>query len=131
MRLARLFGFIALLIALGLPQPAKAQNGGASSNTTLAESVDGPCGCGNFPAVHGSTSGPRLGWIVGGGVEYMLAPHWTVKAEYLYYDLGSVTYALPAIVQTTDTGVPFFGASTASHVAFTGNIARAGVNFGF
>jgi hypothetical protein len=25
---------------------------------------------------------------------------WTVKAEYLYYDLGSVTYALPAIVQT-------------------------------
>ena len=61
----------------------------------------------------------------------MLAPHWTVKAEYLHYDLGSVTYALPAIVQTTDTGVPFFGASTASHVAFTGNIARAGVNFGF
>jgi opacity protein-like surface antigen len=35
--------------------------GGASSNTTLAESVDGPCGCGNFPSVHGSTSGPRLG----------------------------------------------------------------------
>jgi outer membrane immunogenic protein len=105
--------------------------GGASSNTTLAESVDGPCGCGAFPAVHGSTTGPRLGWIVGGGVEYMFAPHWTVKAEYLYYDLGSVTYALTPIVQTTDTGVPFFGASTASHVAFTGNIARAGVNFGF
>jgi hypothetical protein len=64
---------------------------------------------GDFPAVHGSTSGPRLGWIVGGGVEYMLAPHWTVKAEYLYPDLGSVTYALPAIVQSTDTGVPFWG----------------------
>jgi hypothetical protein len=29
MRLARLFGFIALLIALGLPQPAKAQNIGS------------------------------------------------------------------------------------------------------
>jgi hypothetical protein len=29
MRLARLFGFIALLIALGLPQPAKAQNTGS------------------------------------------------------------------------------------------------------
>jgi outer membrane immunogenic protein len=105
--------------------------GGASSNTTLAEAVDGPCTCGPFPAVHGSTSTPRLGWTAGGGVEYMFAPHWTVKAEYLYYDLGSVTYALPPIVQTTDTGVPFFGATTASHVAFTGNIARAGVNFGF
>jgi outer membrane immunogenic protein len=105
--------------------------GGASSNTTLAESVDGPCSCGNFPAVHGSTSAPRLGWIVGGGAEYMIAPHWTVKAEYLFYDLGSVTYALPPIVQTTAAGVPFFGAITASHVAFTGNVARAGVNFGF
>jgi outer membrane immunogenic protein len=105
--------------------------GGASSNTTLAESVDGTCTCGPFPAVHGSTSEPRLGWIVGGGVEYMFMPHWTVKAEYFYYDLGSVTYALPPIVQTTATGVPFFGASTASHVAFTGNVARAGVNFGF
>jgi outer membrane immunogenic protein len=105
--------------------------GGASSNTTLAESVDGPCSCGNFPAVHGATSGPRLGWIVGGGVEYMLAPHWTVKAEYLFYDLGSVTYALPPIVQTGAAGIPFFGATTASHIAFNGNIARAGVNFGF
>jgi outer membrane immunogenic protein len=105
--------------------------GGASSNTTLSESVDGPCSCGDFPAVHGSSSTPRLGWTFGGGMEYMFAPHWTVKAEYLYYDLGSVTYALPPIVQTTATGVPFFGATTASHIAFTGNIARAGVNFGF
>jgi outer membrane immunogenic protein len=86
--------------------------GGASSNTTLAESVDGPCSCGDFPAVHGSSSTPRLGWTFGGGMEYMFAPHWTVKAEYLYYDLGSVTYALPPIVQTTATGVPFFGATT-------------------
>jgi outer membrane immunogenic protein len=105
--------------------------GGASSNTTLAEQVAGPCPCGPFPAVAASTSTARLGWTIGGGLEYMFAPHWTVKAEYLYYDLGSVTYALPPIVQTTATGTPFFGAASASHVAFTGNIARAGVNFGF
>jgi outer membrane immunogenic protein len=105
--------------------------GGASSNTTLAEQIAGPCACGAFPSVAGSTSTPRLGWTIGGGLEYMFAPHWTVKAEYLYYDLGSVTYALPPITQTTATGVPFFGTAVASHVAFTGNIARAGVNFGF
>jgi outer membrane immunogenic protein len=105
--------------------------GGASSNTTLAEQVVGPCSCGSFPAVAGSTSTARAGWTVGGGVEYMFAPHWTVKSEYLYYDLGSVTYALPPIVQTTAAGTPFFGATGASHVAFTGNVARAGVNFGF
>jgi outer membrane immunogenic protein len=105
--------------------------GGASSNTTLAEHVDGPCACGPFPAVVGSTSTPRLGWTVGGGVEYMFAPQWTVKAEYLYYDLGTVTYALPPISQSNDVGVPFFGATTASRVSFTGNVARAGVNFIF
>ena len=105
--------------------------GGASSNTTLAEQVAGPCACGASPSVAGSTSTARVGWTAGGGLEYMFAPHWTVKAEYLYYDLGSATYALPAIVQTTAGGAPFFAASTASHVNFTGNIARAGVNFGF
>jgi outer membrane immunogenic protein len=105
--------------------------GGASSNTTLAEQVAGPCDCGPFPAVAGSTSTARAGWTVGGGVEYMFAPQWTVKAEYLYYDLGSVTYALAPIVQTTSAGAPFFGASSASHVTFTGNVARAGVNFVF
>jgi outer membrane immunogenic protein len=62
-------------------------------------------------------------------MEYMLAPHWTVKAEYLFYNLGSVTYALPPIVQTGAASIPFFGATTASHIAFNGNIARAGVNF--
>jgi outer membrane immunogenic protein len=105
--------------------------GGASSNTTLSEQIAGPCPCGAFPSVAGSTSTARAGWTVGGGLEYMFLPHWTVKAEYLYYDLGNVTYALPPIVQTTATGTPFFGATSASHVAFTGNVARAGVNFGF
>jgi outer membrane immunogenic protein len=31
----------------------------------------------------------RTGWIVGGGLEYAFAPHWTVKGEYLYADLGT------------------------------------------
>jgi outer membrane immunogenic protein len=105
--------------------------GGASSNTTLAEQVTGPCACGASPSVAGSTSAPRPGWTVGGGLEYMFAPNWTVKAEYLYYDLGTVTYGLAPIVQTTAVGGPYFSAAATSRVAFTGNIARAGVNFGF
>ena len=35
-----------------------------------------------------STSGLN-GWTVGGGVEYLFAPSWSVKAEYLYLDFGS------------------------------------------
>jgi outer membrane immunogenic protein len=36
----------------------------------------------------GSFSETRAGWTLGGGLEWMFAPHWTHKAEYLYYDLG-------------------------------------------
>jgi outer membrane immunogenic protein len=34
-------------------------------------------------------SNTRTGWTAGGGVEWMFAPHWTAKAEYLYVDLSS------------------------------------------
>ena len=30
----------------------------------------------------------RYGWTVGGGIEYMWSPTWSVKAEYLYFDFG-------------------------------------------
>ena len=33
----------------------------------------------------------KVGWTVGGGAEYAIAKHWTVKAEYLYMDLGSTS----------------------------------------
>ena len=28
------------------------------------------------------------GWTVGGGIEYMWTPSWSVKAEYLYFDFS-------------------------------------------
>jgi high affinity Mn2+ porin len=31
----------------------------------------------------------RVGWVVGGGIEAPLIPHWTVKAEYLYTQFGN------------------------------------------
>lgn len=58
----------------------------------------------------------KIGWTVGGGVEWMFAPQWSVKGEYLYMDTG-------------DTDVTLFG------VTFTGRaknqIARIGVNYHF
>jgi outer membrane immunogenic protein len=33
----------------------------------------------------------RDGYTVGGGLEYMFAPNWSVKAEYLYYNFGNTT----------------------------------------
>lgn len=34
----------------------------------------------------------HVGWTVGGGLEYALTNNWTVKAEYLYMDLGDEYY---------------------------------------
>jgi high affinity Mn2+ porin len=40
----------------------------------------------NTPAVGNDEKklGMRLGWAAGGGVEYMFAPHWSLRLEYLY-----------------------------------------------
>jgi outer membrane immunogenic protein len=59
------------------------------------------------------------GWTVGGGVEYALAPNWSVKAEYLYVDLGKDTCS-------TMCGLPM-----GNNVGLTTNIVRAGVNYRF
>jgi len=41
---------------------------------------------------HGGTladSGTFTGWTVGAGLEYPVAPNWTIKAEYQYFDLAA------------------------------------------
>lgn len=55
-----------------------------------------------------------VGWTVGGGVEYAFAQNWTVKAEYLYMDLGDDYYA-----------------SIGDNSGLTTNIVRAGINYKF
>ena len=58
------------------------------------------------------------GWTVGGGVEYLIAPNWTFKTEYLYADLGTGTIA-------SSPGV------FSVKVHPTDNIVRAGLNYKF
>jgi outer membrane immunogenic protein len=67
---------------------------------------------------YASTSDIRWGYTVGGGLEWMFARNWSVKAEYLYIDLlGTDTLAI--------TG----GVATAGDMSV--NIARVGVNYFF
>jgi outer membrane immunogenic protein len=71
----------------------------------------------------GTTSGISVGWTAGGGIEYAFAPGWTVKAEYLYLDLGN------RVVTFADRDVA--GGSLTSSTDFTAHIARAGLNHRF
>ena len=75
----------------------------------------------------------RLGWTVGGGGEWMIAPKWSIKAEYLYVDLGKQTVNLPC-VNTAICGFPpqpAPGASYATDFRFHEHIARVGLNYHF
>ena len=80
------------------------------------------CG-GGYTCASGSSSTTRAGWTAGGGFEWMFAPHWSVKAEYLFLDLGS---------QSVTAAVPYepIYSFTAS-APFRENVVRGGLNWHF
>jgi outer membrane immunogenic protein len=105
-----------------------------SAGFTTANSAYPAIGLSTPWGTAGSTSSTRAGWTLGGGLEWMFAPRWSVKGEYLYYDLGSVTYGLGTSGSTVLPGFGgagslwFTNASTAS-TKVNGSIARVGVNY--
>jgi outer membrane immunogenic protein len=105
--------------------------GGVESSTIISGGETPNTGSTNF-AGFGNTSSTRTGYTVGAGVEWMFAPKWSLKAEYLYYDLGTVSYASTPMTSflTGTTTVSFTNQSTSS-VRFNGNVARVGVNYQF
>lgn len=76
------------------------------------------------PTTVNTNTNTKAGGTVGGGVEWMVAPHWSIKAEYLYANLGRTN--------STVTYTDGLGVSTmTSSVRNSYNIARAGVNWHF
>jgi outer membrane immunogenic protein len=71
-------------------------------NTTLTLSclvggLFGGCGEASHKPVFASStnSTTKAGWVAGLGVEWMLAGNWSVRAEWLHIDLGSINDSLP------------------------------------
>jgi outer membrane immunogenic protein len=115
--------------------------GGVKANTSIAQSNND---CVAFPgtciATNAGTSGgisqTKTGWTAGGGIEWLVDPRWSFKAEYLYYDLGSVTYSNGQLVTTNPTCGAACGAGPAivnsqSTAKFNGNIVRVGLSYHF
>ena len=113
--------------------------GGVSVSTGIAQFNND---CAQFPGncisaatfSSGAFSDTRVGWTVGGGLEWMFWPNWSAKVEYLYYDLGNVTYSaglLPTVGNTFLANTLVAAVVSQSQTRFNGNIVRAGVNYHF
>jgi outer membrane immunogenic protein len=99
---------------------------GTSTNTTGTVTYN------TFAGSYDNSS-TRIGWTLGGGVEEKLSPNWSVKAEYLYIDLGSVTDTFNTIYQPGSAfGTPgtVAGVRTDSST-FRENVFRVGLNYLF
>jgi outer membrane immunogenic protein len=70
----------------------------------------------------------KVGWTVGGGVEYAIGHHWSLRAEYLHYDLSSEHRTQNQLILGVPQGPPFF-----VHYDFEtkGELVRGGLNFKF
>ena len=95
--------------------------GGGSSNFSAIDATTGSI----FTA---SPSSTRVGWVVGGGVEYAVTNNITVKGEYLYADLGSSNFTSAG---NGFAAAAFPGVTVNSHFDYNASIFRAGVNYKF
>jgi outer membrane immunogenic protein len=86
------------------------------------------CGTNAFCST-GSKSSTRVGWTVGAGYEQSLSVGWTAMVEYLYYDLGHISYTATEISAgfPANAGNPNYTA----HTNITGQLFRVGLNYRF
>lgn len=78
----------------------------------------------------GSISQTRAGWTAGVGAEWKFTRNWSLKAEYLYYNLGTASFSYASNHFLPD-GTLFIATGLTSSVKFDGSIARVGVNYAF
>ncbi len=80
-----------------------------------------------------SSSATMVGWAAGGGAEWMFLPNWSLKGEYLYYDLGNISGFVvnDAFGYGHASGINAMMSITNYSHRINGNIIRAGANYHF
>jgi outer membrane immunogenic protein len=105
--------------------------GQTNSSTSITQFVEAAPALPSSYSSFGSISNSRVGWTAGGGGEWLFMPNWSLKVEYLYYDLGSVMYGLSPLQNFATIGVLVYSGAPVSTTHFRGNIVRAGLNYHF
>jgi outer membrane immunogenic protein len=77
-----------------------------------------------------SISSTRYGWTAGAGAEYALMNGWSIKAEYLYVDLGRANATSTNLTAFTPP-IPFPTNVFTHTVGVHSSIGRVGVNYKF
>jgi outer membrane immunogenic protein len=94
---------------------------GLNTTTTVQIATGGQFGGLLF---QGSYDRVRVGYAVGGGLEYAFSPAWSLKAEYLYLDFGSYSYEA---AETAPIQQPPQSFKTTVHTR--DHVARVGLNY--
>jgi outer membrane immunogenic protein len=93
---------------------------GVNWDTRVTDTCDtGNCGLGLIDA---GKEEFNWGWVAGGGIEYMLNCHWTIRGEYLRYELDN---------QHFDGLDTFNGVTYGWRADAEGNIFRGALNYKF
>lgn len=129
--LATLRGRLGVLVA---PQTLLFATGGLAigdikTSTSVVPSAVGVTCATNALCIAGSGSFIRAGWTAGAGIEQGIGNNWTVKAEYLHYDLGTVSHDVIEASSAFPLLVGAVGLKADTRVS--GEIARVGVNYRF
>lgn len=105
--------------------------GDATSSTQLTAIEIPNTGSTNINA-SGHASQTLAGYTVGGGAEWLLDQTWSLKLEYLYYDLGSVSYSnSPFSAFLLSNGAIDNTANSVTKTRFAGSTIRLGVDYHF
>jgi outer membrane immunogenic protein len=74
-----------------------------------------------------------VGWTAGGGAEWMFMPNMSLKAEYLFYDLGNTGNMFFNDAYGYGTAAGLFSRVSVTNFSqrVNGNIVRAGMNYHF
>jgi outer membrane immunogenic protein len=121
--------------------------GRVETTATLSGAVFGTCGLGvagvgDCPILSSvlQNSTVRSGYTVGGGAEYAMLYGWSLKAEYLYFNLGESASGTTQLALLSNgcpclTGgglAPFATSAVSTRTSdFRGNIVRVGLNYQF
>lgn len=80
-------------------------------------------------------NGITVGWVAGAGFEWMVFKNWSLKTEYLYYDVGAPNVNSGStsriILQDQGQNTLLWSNMSRAQSDFYGHIIRVGVNYNF